>query len=197
MNLFDSNITHWINQYARQSQSFDYFMNALGNDVFVTGGLLCALVWFLWFKPSIKQNYIRLSLISTLLGSTIATFTSRLSPHLGLPFSSIPMVHKDIGFIVPYFVENRGYETVSSFPSDHATLLFALVFGLFLVSRKIGTWAFLYTLIFMAIPFQPDDMRAKEEREMEGTLKQGDDLGETVKERPRLFYHPRSAICQW
>jgi undecaprenyl-diphosphatase len=124
----------------------------LGSDVMVTATLLCAYIWYLWFKPNVNQHHIRLSLLSTILGSAIASAVSRVSPLLGLPHRAIPMIQSDIGFIVPLFAEAGGHETASSLPSDHSALIFGLVFGIFLVSRKVGFWALMYALFFMAIP---------------------------------------------
>jgi hypothetical protein len=40
----------------------------------------------------------------------------------------------------------------SSFPSDHAVMLFALVTGLFLVSRRVGAVEAIYTCVVTAVP---------------------------------------------
>ena len=40
----------------------------------------------------------------------------------------------------------------SSFPSDHAVLFSAITTGIFLVSRRLGIFATIYCLIFIAFP---------------------------------------------
>jgi undecaprenyl-diphosphatase len=43
-------------------------------------------------------------------------------------------------------------DTRNSFPSDHAALFFSIAVGFYFISRRIFLFAFLYVLIFIAVP---------------------------------------------
>lgn len=151
MNSFDSTIILFINQFARHSKLLDAFMISMSVDVLIPATLFCMLIWYFWFRKSVNQYYIRSSLISTLMGSCFGALFSRLI-QVFLPIRELPITRLDIGFVIPYFSDATNPEHLSSFPSDHATLLFGLVFGLFLVSRVVGFLGFIYIFLIMVVP---------------------------------------------
>jgi undecaprenyl-diphosphatase len=105
--------------------------------------------WWLWF-PSIDEDKRtrRIKIIMSLLSGFVAILIARILV-LSLPFRVRPINNPDLHLVLPYGTENMGLDELSSFPSDHAVLFFAIATGLFFVSKKAGTIAFLYTIIFI------------------------------------------------
>ena len=147
---FDLNLLSSVNQYARHSQTFDHFVVSIQNNYLLKGGVLLPLVYFIWFKAdqnSIKRHY----LIATLACTFPAVLVARLMAKL-LPFRLRPINDATINFLPPLGTNTNVLGGFSSFPSDHAILFFCLSTGLFFCSKKLGIFAFIYTLIFIALP---------------------------------------------
>ena len=70
---------------------------------------------------------------------------------LTLPFRSRPLHNRALHFQVPYGVDENVLVNWSSFPSDHAVLFFTLATIIFLVSHRLGIFAFLY--VFFVVCF--------------------------------------------
>jgi undecaprenyl-diphosphatase len=151
MNVFDESIVLFVNQFVRHSKIFDLIVVEVANNELLKGGVLAFVIWCLWFKPDTNQKEIRITLISTFIGSLAAVFIGRILP-LTLPFRSRPIFEHDIHLVMPYYFYNFGLDKLSSFPSDHATLFFSISTGIYFASKKIGRWMILYTLIFIASP---------------------------------------------
>lgn len=151
MNFFDQSILNFIGQFARHSELFDSIVVNIANNELFKGGILSIIIWWLWFSPSVEQKKVRVALISTLLGSLVAVFFARILP-LTLPYRQRPNLRDDIGFIAPYHSEGLRFDHLTSFPSDHATLLFGLAIGIYFASKNLGRWVLLYTLLFIGLP---------------------------------------------
>ncbi|MGB8337494.1 MAG: hypothetical protein WCD07_11860 [Burkholderiales bacterium] len=75
--------------------------------------------------------------MSTLAGTFVALVFTRVLT-ASLPARSRPIHNAALAFQAPYGVKEVTLDGWSSFPSDHATLMFALAFGFFWISRKVG-----------------------------------------------------------
>jgi undecaprenyl-diphosphatase len=71
---------------------------------------------------------------------------------LTLPYRLRPLHEEGLNFLLPYGMSPTTLEGLSSFPSDHAVLFFALSTGLLFISRKVGTFALSYTALFIIFP---------------------------------------------
>lgn len=150
INNFDLSLLLAVNKYAQQSLTFDHLLAIIQSNYLFKGGVLVPLVYFTWFKAdqySIKRNY----LIATLLCTFPAELLARLLAKT-LPFRLRPIHDTTIHFLPPFGMGNDIFDGLSSFPSDHAVLFFCLSAGLFLSSKKLGIFAFIYTIIFIAFP---------------------------------------------
>ncbi|MDX1436411.1 MAG: phosphatase PAP2 family protein, partial [Anaerolineales bacterium] len=58
----------------------------------------------------------------------------------------------EILFNIPKTLDPRALVTFNSFPSDHATLFYALATGFFIANRKMGVLTFIYVTLLIAIP---------------------------------------------
>ena len=151
MNVVDSTIIGYVNQLSRHSWVFDRSLELFASNRLLKGGVLIAVVWWLWFKKDELQSDNRLHIVVTFIGCVIGMLVARFLS-LMLPFRLRPIHEEGLGFILPYGVSPAILDGWSSFPSDHAVLFFALSAGLLFVSRKAGIFAVCYTTLFISFP---------------------------------------------
>ena len=108
-------------------------------------------VWWAWFRAEGKESDDRRHVIATLLSCVVALAVGRLLV-ITLPFRLRPLHEIGLNFVTPYGVSEDSLAKLSSFPSDHAVLFFALATGLFFISRALGAFALLYTFLVVALP---------------------------------------------
>jgi undecaprenyl-diphosphatase len=152
VNHVDLSVIHFLNPYARVSRGFDVFMVSIAfNNLFKAGPLLVA-VWALWFAndPTGRQER-RTRIVSAMLASCFAAAVSVGLTHV-LPLRPRPLIDPQLNFVLPFGMDAQDWDRISSLPSDHAALFFALAGGLFLVSRTWGSLALLHVLLFIALP---------------------------------------------
>ncbi|WP_427911416.1 phosphatase PAP2 family protein [Ramlibacter sp. MMS24-I3-19] len=151
MNALDSwTMTH-INVFARKSWVFDQAVAFLSVNYLLKGGVLMLFVWWAWFRSDGRDAKERDHIIATMIGCVVALAVGRLLVIL-LPFRIRPLHEIGLSFVTPYGVSEDALGKLSSFPSDHAVLFFALVTGLFFVSRALGVFALLYSIVMVALP---------------------------------------------
>ena len=151
MNSLDNSIVAYLNLFARKSWLFDQIVAFVGVNHLFKGGVLMVLVWWAWFRTEDKHSRDREHLIATILSCTVALFIGRVMV-VTLPFRLRPLHEDVLNFVIPYGVSTTALEDLSSFPSDHAVLFFALATGLFFISRALGLFALCYTIVFIALP---------------------------------------------
>lgn len=113
-----------------------------------------ALLWFFWFRDTDEKQNTRQTIIAILIGCFAALLIARLvnniAPYQPRPFANAALpYHSYIGLPAR---ANQSLVDWNSFPSDHATLFFSLATGIFMISRAIGSLAFFYVFIFIALP---------------------------------------------
>lgn len=92
----------------------------------------------------------RVKIILALLSSLVAIFIGRVVVHV-TPERVRPFINPQLSLVLPYGVQTDNVDHLSSFPSDHAVLFYSIVTGLFLVSKRIGLMALLYTSVFIIL----------------------------------------------
>lgn len=150
MNAFDLSIIHYVNGFSRHSWLFDKAIGLTGNNL-LKSGFLAALLWWAWFTDGDRPSANRAHIVSTMIGCVVAIVLARALA-LALPFRLRPMHEEALGFVLPFGMDPAGLDGWSSFPSDHAVLLFSLSAGLLFVSRKIGLLALVYTAVVVGFP---------------------------------------------
>lgn len=146
MNSFDLTILRFLTSFSNISPGFDRFMNAITNIELVKGGLVMALFWAAWFGRGSDERR-REVLLATLFAAGVALFIA-MSLALLLPFRVRPLLaYQTEGMIVP-----PSWREWSAFPSDHATLFFALAFGLTRAAPALGGVAFIHALLVVCFP---------------------------------------------
>ncbi len=154
-NNIDLDIIHCFNQFCRRSELFDRGVVMIVNNTLLKGGVLMLLLWYLWYLPPHKvikdQHNRRLQIISTIWGCFVSMFTIRGLTKL-LPFRTRPILDASNNLVAAHGLSGNFVDNTSSFPSDHASLFFGLVTGIFLISRRLGIASFLYVLLVVAFP---------------------------------------------
>ena len=153
MNTFDSSIVHFLNGFSRKSENFDTVVAFIVENDFIKGGILFSVFWFFWFQrgspDQLLQN--RRRIIAGLISCIFAVFVGRLLA-LTLPYRTRPVFNDNLHFERPYDFASYGLDSWSSFPSDHAVMFFALATAIFLISKKIGIFAYLYVAALVCFP---------------------------------------------
>jgi undecaprenyl-diphosphatase len=151
MNAFDVTIIDFFNQFANRSMTFDSFLVFISHVDLLKGGVIMTLFWWAWFEHDQEKKENHEYLLSTAFISVISVFIARVLA-LGLPFRARPLFTPELHFQLPYTMQPNDLEGWSSFPSDHATLFFALATGLFFVSKKLGVFSFIYVFMVICLP---------------------------------------------
>lgn len=146
MNAFDQSILSPLNHLAGHFWKLDFALFSLSDNEMMKGGLFMVALWALWFRS--RNPHSRQLVIATLLGAFLAVVLGKCLEHI-LPLRIRPYQADLPGLFFPY---DMGLEDQTSFPSDHATLFFALATGLFYCHRTIGLSAFLYATFFICLP---------------------------------------------
>jgi undecaprenyl-diphosphatase len=145
----DSAILRLFNGAVGIWPSFDRALGIVSEWSYVRAAGLACIVWWAWTVSNDRTN--RTKILAGLAGVAVATGCSKL-------FQMAVFVHHrpfrtaaELGITLPRgVVTNWGYG--SSFPSDTATMYFALAMVIFSVSRQLGIGAFLWVAIVIALP---------------------------------------------
>ena len=148
MNPFDLAISSFLNGFAHRSLRFDEFIVVISTSNLFKGGVLMTLLYWLWFRRADRR--VRETLIATVIAIFPAlSFGRILSWVVHRPR---PLLETGFPFRVPYDMAPSIWQKMNSFPSDHAILFFSLATGIFLVSRRLGWFAFIYVTIVICLP---------------------------------------------
>lgn len=153
-NSLDFIIIHWMNQFASDSAHFNKLISYVSGATLFKGLPMMAMMWYFWFKNASGKTDSRQTILAALLGCFIALVLARILNNV-VPFHPRPFanpalsLHPLVGLIEP---EEQNLYHWNSFPSDHAALFFGLATGIFVISRSLGAFVFLYVLIFIALP---------------------------------------------
>jgi membrane-associated phospholipid phosphatase len=114
-------------------------------------GILVSIYWWFWFSPISRDDRRRI-VISALLGTIVALFVARALAGV-LPFRARPIFTTGIDYHPPILrlQENLAAEDWSSFPSDHGAMWFALVYGLWRLSRPVGIAAAVFSTVWVCV----------------------------------------------
>jgi len=148
VNPLDRIITAWFRNVTGNSWFFDFSILGISDNNLLKGGVFFTVLWWFWFKRSPDQNKNRALIISTLAAGLLAIAINQVlmvvTPMRVRPYAAhLPDIH---------FVYDLGIGMRNSFPSDHASLFFALSTGLYFLCRRVGIAAFIYTTIVICIP---------------------------------------------
>lgn len=150
-NQFDVAVSRFLNLLMGQTAWFDMLISHLIANEFLKGGVLVAIIWFLWFKQEPYQQQNRSRILLVLIASCCAAVISRVLPKL-LPFRTRPFLNDSLHLTVVDDFPLHSFDRLSSLPSDHGALFFGLAFGIYWVNKKVGIWALAYVATIIALP---------------------------------------------
>lgn len=149
----DHAIISLFGHIAQSSPAIDRMALQLLSNEFLKGGVVIALMWWVWFQDHPASWQRRVGIVKAIVAGLVATGLSQLAQNF-LPARPRPM-HGSPGFVPPAGLDTGAIEWLrgwSSLPSDHATLFFALAVGLWLVDRRFGVFALLWSLFVVCLP---------------------------------------------
>jgi undecaprenyl-diphosphatase len=153
MNLFDSSIIAFLNEPSHHFLIVDKIMKHIVDWQFVKGGLVFAVIWGLWFSYSggSKQEQVRTQIVSTLVACICSLLLAQVL-EAGVFSRTRPIFSSDLQFVPPLGWNPSHYSGANCFPSDHATMYFALATGIWFIHRVVGSILFLYVFLFICFP---------------------------------------------
>ena len=149
--VFDDAIIRFIAQFAGRSAAFDQMVHDVADANLLKGGLFMAYFWCLWLRSDGDVAGRRQRVLVAIAGALLAVVLSRLA-QLVLPFHVRPLHAGDPNFVLPIGVNPATLSRWNSFPSDHATLFWALSLAVWYESRRLGLVAMAWTLVVICLP---------------------------------------------
>lgn len=140
----DYPVVLFLNRFGNVSATVDAVISALTRLDLLKGVMLIAGAYFVWFAtPELRE---RAKLLAGICGAAAAGLFSRIL-QLTLPTHPRPLHDPALHFIPPTWVRQETLNNWDSFPSDHASLLFALAMAIYIVRPAIGLAAFIWALV--------------------------------------------------
>lgn len=146
----DDTVLLALNRVMGQHPAWDLLLKRLLDFDQLKFGLPIYGMVALWFRAGPGQADRRRILANTLCAAFAGLVLARVLA-LCLPFRDRPFVRPELHWQLPAGFEPQ-MRTWSAFPSDHAVLAFALVAGIWLVSRRWGWLALAHALLVICLP---------------------------------------------
>ena len=138
MNHFDLQILIFLNEHLARHPGIEKAVGLVPSTNLLQGGVMVLLVWLALFEDNrpgqFRKNFELL--LGSIFFSLFATLVAR-GLALSLPFRERPIAIASLHVVRPAGSSMLLVDW-SAFPSDHATLFFAIATGIFMVSRRIG-----------------------------------------------------------
>lgn len=150
--FIDTPVLRFLGQFAHRSEAFDLFiLDFVKLDLF-KGAIVIAILWWIWFAagPQLRQH--RELVIQTVLGGAFAGLVSRV---LQTVLARPRPINGATEFVRLFGISEFDVDWmqhIHSFPSDHAAFFGAVATGIFLANRRLGVFAFVWTLIVADLP---------------------------------------------
>lgn len=151
MDGFDQVVLSFLNRMAQRSWTFDSLVVFFANFHLLKGILAVCFIWWAWFHPGKAREQIRQVALLTLCAACAAVVAGQILQRV-LPPRLRPLYTPDLGLTIPHSVNPDILSGLSSFPSDHAVLFFALAVGLGRISRRAGILLLFHAAIVVALP---------------------------------------------
>ena len=142
---------HVVNNWCG-NWSLDRIVAYQQRDPLLSGGVMLIAYWWFWFaKAEPRRQVTRRRIVEALIGVVLALVVAR-AVSAALPFRMRPMYMTGIGYHPPSIPLAMNLEHWGSFPSDMAGLFFALSFGLFRLSRPLGSVLMAWSAVWICLP---------------------------------------------
>lgn len=149
----DYSILTFINSFAGRSWYFDNFVRFISDSQIIKSGLIVALLWWFWFRPTDdqKRQDVREKVVAALFAAVVALFLARCLAFT-LPFRARPIADIALGFKAPLGKSSNLLMAWSAFPSDHTVLFFSLAMSIWYISKRLGWVLFGYVFVVICLP---------------------------------------------
>ncbi len=144
----DRALTQDINQLVGLSPIVDLLVFYLADMDLLKGVLFMAVAWYFWFRG---DSDVRAHVVNMVVIALLAVVVGRLLQS-GLPPRLRPLDDPSLGLTLPAHVTPAVLRGWSSFPSDHATLFFAMAAALAPISRRLALAAAAWTAVVICLP---------------------------------------------
>ncbi len=153
MNPFDQSILSFLSRFTHRSEVFDGVVFTVMNSGLLKGGVMMAILWWIWFSSGEEGTLNRQVIIATLIAAFASLFFAKTIEYL-LPPRPRPVNSAAVNFLAPCYMTPSEIQhwLQSSFPSDHLALFSTFAIALYYVSRRLGLLVTLYVLIMVAFP---------------------------------------------
>lgn len=148
MNGFDLGVLLFVRHLIPGSRGMAGLAEAVESATLLKGTAFMAVAWWWWFQPGARARAVRTRIILMIPIGMTAVLAAR-SVALAVPFRARPINTPVLGLSGDHVSRLLNW---SSFPSDHASLFFALSVSLYFISRRLGLWAVVYTVIVICLP---------------------------------------------
>ena len=140
------------NQFAGRSIVLDKLVDDITATALPTGGVLIAALCWIWFETDETGVHShRRNVVTGLLAVMIVAGAVWLLKAL-LPLRDRPLNDPDLGLQVPLGVDPTSVKDLSTIPSGHTALFFALSVPLWTRSRWLGAAAAVWTSLTICLP---------------------------------------------
>jgi membrane-associated phospholipid phosphatase len=140
----DHPVALFLNRFANRSELFDRAVGTLIGSDLANGVVLMAGIWLAWFDaPELEA---RAKLAAGIIAASLSGLVSR-ALQIGLPTHPRPIHDGTLPLTHFHTVNTDTVNLWNSFPSDHASLLFALAMVITLIRPGIGFVAFVWVVI--------------------------------------------------
>ena len=151
MNSFDTSIETFLSGFNACALC-NHAVQAIADMYTFKGLVLIPVLWWIWFQSSERREWRREVVIATAVSGLLALLVGRLLAHF-LPFRTRPAFTAELHLHFPFVPQQESMLSAwSSFPSDHAMLWMSIAVGIFIISRRVGTLALLYVILFICLP---------------------------------------------
>lgn len=147
----DRQISLFFNGFVGKHISFDAIVFFQSNNNVLKAGLIMLTIWGLWFIQDAQTRERRIRLCMTILASLLAIAVGRFLVMV-FPHRMRPINDPSLGLHIPEEVNMYAWDALSSFPSDHAVLFYALSVSLFVVSKRVGLFFMFSSVILILFP---------------------------------------------
>lgn len=150
LHRLDQALLLWLNQVAGHSAALDMAVRGIANIYLIKLGVLCAALWWLWFRRDDMEAGRRL-VVDALAAVVLAVAASILIQAV-MPARPRPLHDAGLAFVPPIGQSRDALKNWSSFPSDNAALAFALAATFVRASRLWGLLACLWAALVVSLP---------------------------------------------
>jgi len=147
MDYIDIAVVKFLNSFAWKVTFFDRFVvEILQMNTIKAMPIVCVAIW-IWFSDNAGERE-RKAIFNGFLGAFTALLLTRNIQNF-LPYKPRPAMDPTLHFVLPAGAyPNHG----STFPSDTAGLVLALVLGIWLASRRAGYFTLFWSLVVVCFP---------------------------------------------